>query len=934
LPSSGLIQAFQSLAARTCRGGICFNHPTTLHDPTNPRIMALGSQLNAWLTANNQIALNNAFTANTTALVLGRIQVNPVVGANDTLSLWIDPDVNSLGAPTASFSSANWIGSAGITSVSIQSYGAGNGGIIDAFRISDDADAYTQVTGSTIPDPVFGVDPSSVATNYSFGPTYPGGSTRTVLFRNEGPNNSLTVQGVSLTDDAGGVFTVDNVFPAVGSTLAPGETMSIRLKATSAGGGSFTGSLFIDTDSNPQDKTLPVTATVFAPGEKVNPNPTFDAGLANWSAAAAVTPGIAPGSPAMARVRGTGDKGLPFDPSDSLGQGTSIPDGAADWELGCYFTPVRAADYALYAGTAADGSFQDRSFQLAVFTGDNNPAAVMTDPQALNALLQIAYLPAGNGTEPEGFYAFDGTAWTRLSGLPAIEGSIDANDDGRLEVGTDTVRSYRLNVRGIGFGSGAASYSVTLSGGELAAPATQTGITYSAGASITSATPGSYAFTSADGSSISNVNNGLCTPFWVDDVFYYAVAMPQPSLTILGNAVITGFNQANPATSITLRNDGTTQALNITGVTFADPALSLVSPALPLQIAPGATAALEIQLSSAGIAPDTALLSSVQIASDDPAQPLAAVPVTIRSTTSENLLANWNFETPGLAPGNGDSFAFWQEADLRVRSVPGLLPGSATGVYLDSTGLTTSLSQTLPERLSDFEITAGFAVRPTANRALSLFLFTGTGHLNLRYEGSVWSAFNGSAWQPLIDMTAAPLTASVDGNFDGDFLDAGESFTAYKLHLAASGWGTPTPSYQLRILDALGQEIAASAPAQTAFQNGAPTTLGLSIVQFDNINGNNPGFWVDDVKLSSTTVEPPDPRITAITVNKATGAVSITFTSTAGASYSVGASDDLGASDPFVTISTTSGAAGSTTVTFTDPAAITADRRFYRIETP
>ena len=43
------------------------------------------------------------------------------------------------------------------------------------------------------------------------------------------------------------VFTVDNVMPSVGSTLAPGETMSIRLAATSTGGGNFTGELFIDT---------------------------------------------------------------------------------------------------------------------------------------------------------------------------------------------------------------------------------------------------------------------------------------------------------------------------------------------------------------------------------------------------------------------------------------------------------------------------------------------------------------------------------------------------------------------------------------------------------------------------------------------------------------------------------------------------------------
>jgi hypothetical protein len=651
-----------------------------------------------------------------------------------------------------------------------------------------------------------------------------------------------------------------------------------------------------------------------------------------WTAAALVAPGIAPGSATMARVRGRGDKVLPLDETDSLGQAGSVPNGAANWELGCFFTPIRTVAFESYTGAPPDGAFVDRTFQLAVFTGDDIPATSMNQAQALNALVQIAYLPAGNGTTAEGFYAFDGSGWTRLTGLPTIAGSVDTNANGLLEPGTDTIKAYRLNVHGSGFGTGSASYSVTLSGGELAAPVTQSGITFSAGALITAAAPGSYTFTSSDTSVLSNGTSGLCTPFWVDDVSYYATALPEPSLTVTGNLTITGFNQGTPTGTVTLRNDGRTQNLNVTGISFGDSKLSVVSPALPINVLPGAAATVQVQLNSTALAPNNALLSTMSVTSNDPSQPVTEVPVTATSTSSQNLLPNWNFETPGLALNNGDNFAFWQEGDIRTRPVPGLLAGSTKSVYLDSTGGTTSLIQTLASRVSDFDLVTGFAVRATAGRAFSLILNTGAGQLNLRYEGSIWSAFDGAAWQPLINLTASPLATSTDTNFDGDFLDAGESFTAYKLRLTGSGWGTATPIYQIQILNAAGTPIASGASSFSIFQ-GAPVTLGLATVQFDNANGANPGFWVDDVILSSVTPT-TGVTITAFAVNKATGAVSLTFTSAAGVNYRITASDDLGLADDFSQVSTVTGSAGTTTANFTDAAAISQTRRFYRVETP
>lgn len=909
------------------RGGICFNQPTTSAVPNNPRVMALGSQLNAWLTGSSQIALNSIFTADTTALVVGRILVND--SGNDTLSLWVNPDVNAIGAPLASYSTADFIGTTGITTVSVQSYGGGNGGAVDGLRISDAADAYNQVTGSTIPDPVLDISPTSTAVDFRFGPIYPGTTTRTVTFLNEGPNNPITLQNVTLTNNASGVFSIDNVMPAVGTSLSPGQTVNVRVLASSASGGDFTGELFIDTDSTTQDKVLPVTASVFAPGAKVNPNPTLDNGIAGWTAAAAVSPGIALGSTGMARVRGKGDSILPADETDSFGQSTTIPDGAVNWELGCHFTPIRAADFSIYTGNPADSSFVDRTFQLAIFNGNDLPATSMSENQALNALIQIAYLPAGNGSDPQGFFVFDGSSWKRLNSLPAIQGSVDADFDGRLAPDTDTVKDYRLNVRGTGFGTASATYSVTVSGGELAAPVTQSNIPFSAGPLISSAMPGSFTFTTSDLSTLSNGNGGYCTPFWVDDVFYYANALPEPSLTVAGTGSINGVNEATPSATLTLRNDGRSQNLNVTAVAFSHPALTLVSPTLPINLAAGASVPLQVRLNSTNLAPNNALMAGMTVTSNDPSQPVATVLLTATSTSSSNLLPNWNFETAGSALGTGDNFALWQEYDVRTRPVPGILPGSATSVYLDSTGGTTSISQPITP-LADFDVTAGFAIRATANRAFSVKLVTTTGQLNLRYLGSILSAYDGAAWQPLIDLTSSPLATSIDTNFDGDFLDPGESFTAYKIHLTGSGWGTASATYQVRILNAAGTPVASGAAPFSFFQT-KPTTP-LSTVQFDNFEGTNPGFWIDDVLLKSTTPVTSGLQVTAFTVNKTTGTVSISFTSTAGTAYTVTAANDLATTAVFSPVSTITGSAGTTIATFSDPAVTAQPKRFYRVE--
>lgn len=132
------------------RGGIQFNAPVSATNPNDPRVLALGLDAQARLDGSGGADINfsNALTSNATALILFSIDFDPA--GNDTMNMWVNPDVANLGAPL-SFSTADWLGASGITTVSVFSYSSGALPLVDAFRLSDDADAYFQVTG--IPEP-------------------------------------------------------------------------------------------------------------------------------------------------------------------------------------------------------------------------------------------------------------------------------------------------------------------------------------------------------------------------------------------------------------------------------------------------------------------------------------------------------------------------------------------------------------------------------------------------------------------------------------------------------------------------------------------------------------------------------------------------------------------------------------------------------------
>ncbi|MDB4381622.1 hypothetical protein N9Z40_01905, partial [Akkermansiaceae bacterium] len=93
-------------------------------------------------------------------------------------------------------------------------------------------------------------------------PTAASGTSRSVSFKNLGLTMPLTIESISLTDDAGGIFIIDDA-PADGTIIASGE--SFEIEANAIGGANFetyTGEIVIQTTPADQSITLPLSATI------------------------------------------------------------------------------------------------------------------------------------------------------------------------------------------------------------------------------------------------------------------------------------------------------------------------------------------------------------------------------------------------------------------------------------------------------------------------------------------------------------------------------------------------------------------------------------------------------------------------------------------------------------------------------------------------
>ncbi|WAC17758.1 hypothetical protein OVA24_10940 [Luteolibacter sp. SL250] len=812
-------------------------------------------------------------TANTSAitahLVVGRITYN--ASGLDIIDVWLDPaDASNptATAPTLTTTSDE-IPAEGLFSVAFEgtrnlapvlsgsNYVSGGQFYLDHFRISDDADGLAFVTGNIESDPKLVIDSTSTATSLNFRGVYGTGSPvtaapRTITLRNTGASNPITINSIGF-QAATTVFNVSTE-ATLPVTLAPGQTTSFTVGgSSSAFGVAQSATLAVNTSVPEQNMTFPVSATFFTAGTRLTANPGFETGTDGWlsdnfslnTPAGRVTPG-AIGSAGMAHLKGMGVTGSP----DNFSQ--TMINGAADWEMTFYFSPLDGSVFSEYhsEGNAPEGN--DRTFQVVIQSNNTPPTpasgteGTYTDANNGNAaLINLAYLPAND----QGFSVFNGSSWESL-GLPLIVGSIDANKDGSLRSSHgDSVVFYLVRIKGTGFGTSSARYSISVSQpNSVTTAATVSNLATWSSDAGTDHTPGSFTFPTGDVSR----SGGLTTSYWIDEVSFYATEAADPDFSVVPTGEIVSHNGVTTSGGITITNTGFTQDLVITGVEF-NQTVATSPQVFPLTIPPGTSRALPVDVIPANFATgNNATRLTATVKSDLPTNPDRNVIITCVGTTDQNLAGNWNFQVDGGDPWTDwDTWASWAEIETANASkdVPGLLDGTGKAAYL---GNNSAIRSTFGASTSDFVVEFPFALKATTTdfRMFNLLIHTVDGrNINIRYRNDVWQCFQeGTGWQDVI--TGTPIVASADGNNDGDLADAGDTKNVHKFRLTGTGWGTPAATYRIEILDAADQPFASSAPDLAFFQGGVPAA-GATSVTFQAQMESCPGYWVDDVSVRS-----------------------------------------------------------------------------------
>lgn len=713
---------------------------------------------------------------------------------------------------------------------------------------------------------------------------------RTIRYENTGATQDIEITSVSID---GGFEITDIGKNGTGGqtpplTLLPGDFIDISVKGVPSPTGmnsTISSALVVDTDEDRQDKSMPADAKVYAAGDLMNRNFSFEAGgggAANWSQNhARVSPGIAPGSTAMVRVVGIGDTtnapGLTL--YGQANQTQDVDDGASDFESVFYFSPIDPSSWDKYTWGPLSGGTGDRTMQYMILADNNdvrngNPIGFDQDT---NVIVNLAYLPDGNtsGGTP-GLYVYNGgTFGWELAVAKTLAGSIDANDDGILDVSTgDTVNAHKVVVKGVGFGTPAASYTITVDS------TTSAPLTAWHAASGTSHTLAGHSFTTADNAS--SWSGGVATPFWVDDAALYNVGTPDPGLVVLqgpDNIIYADRSVGTTGTStIVLRNDGAASDLVISSATFSDPSFSLME-TTPITVAPGAVQDLTIQWDST-VSGNIVLDATASFEHNGNGSPLEYT-LGGAVVSPAHLSPNWDFETPGTdAVDDTDTFAFWTELPgdgTGVFDIPGLAPGSDTAARInDDSYLQTGVGTPA----SDFVAEVWFAIQDTTARAFNIMIVGDAGgQINIRYQGTEWLSYNNvgntpSGWEVVLDMASNPLLPSVDDDKDGSLDGPTDTKNVYLIRVTGEGWDSETPTFSFDILDSTDTVIGSSTPNIARFQNALPGPAARldATAQW----GNCPGFWVDDYNIRVNPL--PEPSFVEITsVSGGTGALTLTY---------------------------------------------------------
>lgn len=554
-----------------------------------------------------------------------------------------------------------------------------------------------------------------------------------------------------------------------------------------------------------------------------------------------------------------------------------------------------ANDLAVWDSSAAGGAGDWQLLGVGPLTGsiDARPVPVVTtdtDADLLEDSWELSFIP-GDLTQLSGLagadYDTDGLSdlvefqkgFSPITADTDLDGIDDPNDhagNGILDATAgDTVNWHLIRVKGTNFGSGSASYTVSVSDPNATSTAdTSAPLSVWAEQSGFDSTPGGYTFTTGDISTGSGLAGGgvVTTSYWIDDVSYFSVQVPDPGVDVADFTAIVAHNVPTASSPLTISNTGFSAPLTVSGLTFAPGSAFSTAQTFPLVIPPGGSAAVPIDVTAASIpSPNNAVVESVTVVTDAFPSGNIAKNLSAVVTSNSNLLGNWNFETPGTDPvTDNDTFAIWADNNGSV-NFGGLVPGSNTSANIVAS---TTLTNTLGAGAGGFQITVPFTMQTPgagSDRLFNLQLRTVANagsdeEVNLRISSGATSQlqmFNG-AWQSF----GAPFTAALssDANTDGDFNDGGDTKNVYTLILTGTGWGTASPTIGAKLLAPDGTTVLVDqqglAPAAAFRDKTDALTSPLGRLFFMSTSG-SPRYCVDDV--SALLVVPSEVAITGIT---------------------------------------------------------------------
>jgi hypothetical protein len=131
----------------------------------NPNILAVEDKLVIdYAGSGDDVVVPGVFTTGETVLVVGKIEVNAGVAGEDPLTVWINPDVQAMGTPVVQKTNADFVGD-GISYLNVISYynTSGSAGEVDMIFLSNDEDAYKDVTGVDEPSNAYDPNPADGA---------------------------------------------------------------------------------------------------------------------------------------------------------------------------------------------------------------------------------------------------------------------------------------------------------------------------------------------------------------------------------------------------------------------------------------------------------------------------------------------------------------------------------------------------------------------------------------------------------------------------------------------------------------------------------------------------------------------------------------------------------------------------------------------------